>query len=43
MRVRSAGHFLYAAQLTAGSLLLRRVRYGPAEWLLRAATLARRP
>ncbi|WP_413807664.1 DUF418 domain-containing protein [Streptomyces sp. OE57] len=39
-----AGCFvLYAAQLATGKWLLRRVRYGPAEWLLRAATLARRP
>ncbi|MFI6694184.1 DUF418 domain-containing protein [Streptomyces sp. NPDC050433] len=39
-----AGCFaLYAAQLAYGGLLLRHVRYGPAEWLLRAATLARRP
>ncbi|WP_225320883.1 DUF418 domain-containing protein [Streptomyces luteolifulvus] len=34
---------LYAAQLMVSSRLLRRVRYGPAEWLLRTATLARRP
>lgn len=34
---------LYAAQLAYGGWLLRHVRYGPAEWLLRAATLARRP
>lgn len=34
---------LYAAQLAAGRWLLRRFRYGPAEWLLRAATLAKRP
>lgn len=34
---------LYAVQLAAGGWLLGRVRYGPAEWLLRAVTLARRP
>ncbi|GAA2066194.1 DUF418 domain-containing protein [Streptomyces albiaxialis] len=34
---------LYAGQLAAGRLLIRRYRYGPAEWLLRTATLARRP
>ncbi|WP_328770506.1 DUF418 domain-containing protein [Streptomyces sp. NBC_00286] len=34
---------LYAAQLTLSSHLLRHVPYGPAEWLLRTATLARRP
>ncbi|MFD7285438.1 DUF418 domain-containing protein [Streptomyces sp. NPDC059863] len=39
-----AGCFvLYAAQLAYGGRLLRHVRYGPAEWLLRTATLARRP
>ncbi|MES4886075.1 DUF418 domain-containing protein [Streptomyces sp. NPDC000349] len=39
-----AGCFtLYAAQLAYGGWLLRRVRYGPAEWLLRAATLGHRP
>ncbi|WP_446045444.1 DUF418 domain-containing protein [Streptomyces olivaceus] len=34
---------LYAAQLAFSVWLMGRVRYGPAEWLLRAATLARRP
>jgi uncharacterized protein len=34
---------LYAAQLAMSSFLLRRVRYGPAEWILRAATLAKKP
>ncbi|MFE9685402.1 DUF418 domain-containing protein [Streptomyces sp. NPDC006285] len=34
---------LYAAQLAYGTWLLRHVRHGPAEWLLRAMTLARRP
>ncbi|WP_413806753.1 DUF418 domain-containing protein [Streptomyces sp. OE57] len=39
-----AGCFvLYAAQLAAGRWLLDRVRHGPAEWLLRTATLARTP
>lgn len=32
---------LYGAQLAYSRPLLRRVRYGPVEWLLRAATLAR--
>ncbi|MFD7502295.1 DUF418 domain-containing protein [Streptomyces sp. NPDC059850] len=35
--------FLYVAQLAVSRVLLRHVRYGPAEWLLRTATLARRP
>ncbi|WP_234436389.1 DUF418 domain-containing protein [Streptomyces sp. NRRL S-813] len=34
---------LWAAQLATSSLLLKRYRYGPAEWLLRAVTLAGRP
>ncbi|WP_367318321.1 DUF418 domain-containing protein [Streptomyces sp. HUAS ZL42] len=34
---------LYVAQLTVSNRLLRHLRYGPAEWLLRTATLARRP
>ncbi len=34
---------LYAAQLAVGARLAARVRYGPAEWLLRALTRARRP
>lgn len=34
---------LYAAQLGVSRWLLRRIRYGPVEWLLRATTLARRP
>jgi uncharacterized protein len=34
---------LYMAQLAWSSWWLRRARYGPAEWLLRTATLARRP
>ncbi|WP_247748647.1 MULTISPECIES: DUF418 domain-containing protein [Streptomyces] len=37
-----AGCFvLYAVQLAVSGPLLRRVRYGPAEWLLRAATRGR--
>ena len=39
-----AGCFgLYAAQLAISGWQARRFRYGPAEWLLRAATLARKP
>lgn len=39
-----AGCFLlYAVQLAVSGPLLRRFRYGPVEWLLRTATLARRP
>jgi uncharacterized protein len=34
---------LYAVQLVVGGRLVRRFRYGPAEWLLRAFTLGRRP
>ncbi|MFI1409094.1 DUF418 domain-containing protein [Streptomyces sp. NPDC020707] len=34
---------LYLAQLALSHWLLRHFRYGPAEWLLRAMTLARRP
>jgi uncharacterized protein len=34
---------LYAAQLAFAAGLMRRFRYGPVEWLLRAVTLARRP
>lgn len=34
---------LYVLQLAAGERLTRRFRYGPAELLLRAVTLARRP
>ncbi|GAA4788446.1 DUF418 domain-containing protein [Streptomyces ziwulingensis] len=34
---------LYGAQLAYSTWLSGRVRYGPAEWLLRAVTLARRP
>lgn len=34
---------LYGVQLAVSAVLVRRFRYGPAEWLLRAATLARRP
>ncbi|MEU0147676.1 DUF418 domain-containing protein [Streptomyces sp. NPDC006288] len=34
---------LYAVQLAYSGWLLRRFRYGPVEWLLRTATLARRP
>ncbi|MET9553749.1 DUF418 domain-containing protein [Streptomyces sp. NPDC006645] len=34
---------LYAAQLAVSGPLSRRFRYGPVEWLLRTATLARRP
>ncbi|MGW7514271.1 DUF418 domain-containing protein [Streptomyces sp. NPDC054796] len=39
-----AGCFvLYGAQLALGAWMSRRFRYGPVEWLLRAATLAHRP
>ncbi|WP_437088108.1 DUF418 domain-containing protein [Streptomyces sp. enrichment culture] len=34
---------LYVVQLCVSHWLLRRVRYGPVEWLLRAVTLARKP
>jgi uncharacterized protein len=34
---------VYAFQLALGTALLRRFRHGPAEWLLRAITLAGRP
>ncbi|MER6108459.1 DUF418 domain-containing protein [Streptomyces hirsutus] len=34
---------LYAVQLALGARLAARTRYGPAEWLLRTITLARRP
>ncbi|MFD3698799.1 DUF418 domain-containing protein [Streptomyces sp. NPDC058646] len=34
---------LYAAQLALSARLMARYRYGPAEWLLRAITLARLP
>ncbi|MFE4701485.1 DUF418 domain-containing protein [Streptomyces sp. NPDC056738] len=34
---------LYGAQLALGALLMSRVRYGPAELVLRTVTLARRP
>ncbi|GAA2286661.1 hypothetical protein GCM10010145_66800 [Streptomyces ruber] len=34
---------LYAGQLALSAWLTARYRYGPAEWLLRTATLARRP
>ncbi|MFJ2833072.1 DUF418 domain-containing protein [Streptomyces sp. NPDC087263] len=34
---------LYAAQLAFSRWLTRRFRYGPVEWLLRTATLGRRP
>ncbi|AMW13756.1 hypothetical protein A4E84_32155 [Streptomyces qaidamensis] len=34
---------LYAAQLWLGARLSARTRYGPAEWVLRAVTLGRRP
>ncbi|MEV6317810.1 DUF418 domain-containing protein [Streptomyces sp. NPDC051776] len=34
---------LYATQLALSAWLVRSTRYGPAEWLLRTATLGRRP
>ncbi|MFB8772387.1 DUF418 domain-containing protein [Streptomyces broussonetiae] len=34
---------LYGVQLAVSGWVVRRFRYGPAEWLLRAVTLARRP
>ncbi|WP_078955734.1 DUF418 domain-containing protein [Streptomyces sp. NRRL B-1140] len=34
---------LYAAQLALGARLSARIRHGPAEWVLRAVTLGRRP
>lgn len=34
---------LYAVQLAVSGWLMRRFRYGPVEWLLRLATLGRRP
>ncbi|MGW6007786.1 DUF418 domain-containing protein [Streptomyces sp. NPDC055210] len=33
----------YAVQLVVSRWLLRRVRYGPVEWLLRTVASARRP
>lgn len=41
--VVAAALTLYAAQLALSVQLMRRHRYGPVEWLLRAVTLARRP